>query len=248
MRKFHELVFDDAIDGTGAVYTPPRWNGLLAETNQLEVAAVISQVSGTSPTLTIASEISPDDRLFTAKYDVAELNGVALPTNAVVVGTFRDLGTRPTSGYRRLRLQLGGTTPRAYLRVYATGRCDETAPAPEDRVYSASSDVSTPAVNTAAVVSYAADAAGGRHVVTGVAWSYSGAPTNGNLLIQSGGTTRLSLDITGAGPGSVLYPTPTAGDAGAALTVTLSAGGAGVAGKLTVLGHFVDGPFVTGSP
>ncbi len=39
MRRLEEQAFDDAIDRPGAVMTPAWWTALLAETNQVEVAA-----------------------------------------------------------------------------------------------------------------------------------------------------------------------------------------------------------------
>jgi hypothetical protein len=102
-------------------------------------------------------------------------------------------------------------------------------------------DVSAPASNTAAVVTYAA-VSDRRHAVSGVAWSYSAAPTGGNLKIEDGsGTTVFSLDITAAGPGAFYFsPSPKVGSLNTALILTLAAGGSGVSGKLSVLGHWKE--------
>ncbi len=99
------------------------------------------------------------------------------------------------------------------------------------------SDVHAPSSNTAAVLTYSA-VTGQRHVLSGLAWSYSATPTSGNLKIEDGaGTTIFSLDITTAGPGFVPFAPPLSGSASTALIVTLAAGGSGVSGKLNVLGH-----------
>lgn len=54
-------------------------------------------------------------------------------------------------------------------------------------VAGAAADVNAPAVNVAAVVTYAG-VAGQQHYITGVAWSYyGGIPTGGNLTITDAG-------------------------------------------------------------
>ena len=100
-----------------------------------------------------------------------------------------------------------------------------------------SNDVHAPASNTAAVVTYAA-VTDRQHSVSGVAWSYSAAPTGGNLKIEDGsGTTVFSIDITAAGPGVVYFTPPKTGTRNTALIITLAAGGSGVSGKVSILGH-----------
>lgn len=104
-------------------------------------------------------------------------------------------------------------------------------------------DVNAPAANTAAVVTYNAGAAGVQHCLSGVAWSYSAAPTNGNLKIEDGsGNTVFSMDITAAGAGVLYFTPPKKGSAATALIITLAAGGAAVSGKVSVLGHWTEGP------
>ncbi len=101
-------------------------------------------------------------------------------------------------------------------------------------------DVHAPAANTAAVVTYSADT-NRQHVISGIAWSYSAAPTGGNLKVEDGsGNTVFSADITAAGPGVILFPVPKAGRTNTALIVTLAAGGASVSGKVSVLNHWLQ--------
>lgn len=93
-----------------------------------------------------------------------------------------------------------------------------------------------PADDTAAVVTIAAET-GERHVIDTVYWSYDAAPTGGKLTVTNG-TITLEWDITAAGPGYL--PLRMADDEGfdggvnTAVTITLTAGGAGIAGKLNV--------------
>lgn len=102
-------------------------------------------------------------------------------------------------------------------------------------------DKHEPAANTAAVITYAA-VAGQKHVIGGVAWSYNGAPTAGNLKIEDvAGTVVFSVDITSAGPGFIPFPQPLRQAAvNTALIITLSAGGAAVTGKVNALSHWLE--------
>jgi hypothetical protein len=102
----------------------------------------------------------------------------------------------------------------------------------------AAANVHTPASNAAAVVTLAA-VSNYRHVLGGVAWSYDGAPTGGNLTIEHGsGVVVLDLDITASGPGFLPLTPPLVGDNNTALIVTLAAGGTGVVGKLSILSRW----------
>lgn len=101
-------------------------------------------------------------------------------------------------------------------------------------------DAATAAANSAVVKTYAA-VPGKCHVIGGVAWSYSAAPTGGNLKIEDGaGVVILDLDITAAGPGSVPFSPPKRGTANTDLVITLAAAGAAVVGKLNILGHWLE--------
>ena len=68
-----------------------------------------------------------------------------------------------------------------------------------------------------------------------IIFSYSAAPTNGKLTVESpSGTEILDVDITAAGCGPIItgFRSPTKG---AAVLVKLAAGGSGITGKLTVI-------------
>src|SRR5437588_5344744 len=98
----------------------------------------------------------------------------------------------------------------------------------EEPIQAVLADSNAPAANTAAVVSYTAGATGVQHCLSGVAWSYSAAPTGGNLQISDGSNVIFSMDITAAGAGVVYFTPPKKGSAATALTITLAAGGSGV--------------------
>lgn len=94
-------------------------------------------------------------------------------------------------------------------------------------------DYVTAAANTAVNKTYAG-AAGKRHCLSKIDWSYNGDPTAGALTVTSGGVTIYSIDITKGGPGPLSFANPIMGEPGEAVVVTLAAGGSGVVGKLNV--------------
>lgn len=109
------------------------------------------------------------------------------------------------------------------------------------QIAASTGDVHAPGSNAAAIVTYAAGTAGTNHVITGIAWSYTAAPTGGNLKVEDGsGNTVFSVDITAAGPGFIPFDPAKRGTAGSAMIITLAAGGAGISGKVSVLGHTTD--------
>lgn len=122
MRTFHRCVFDDAIEGTSAVYTGAQWNAVLGLADKLKLVAITDQASGTTPTLTVQIEESADQRNWASKSGTAEINALSVGTSATEIKTGNDAGTVPTGGFVRLRLQLGGTTPKVHVKLYVTGR------------------------------------------------------------------------------------------------------------------------------
>ncbi len=101
-------------------------------------------------------------------------------------------------------------------------------------------DANAPSSNAAAVVTYGAVSAL-CNVISGIAWSYSTAPTGGNLKIEDGaGNTVFTIDITAAGPGVFTFDPHKRGTVNTAMIVTLAAGGSGVTGKVSVLGHWTN--------
>jgi hypothetical protein len=98
-------------------------------------------------------------------------------------------------------------------------------------------DVAAPAANLPATVAYGAQQQT-VHSIGGVAWSYSAAPTGGNLsIVDAPGNLIFSMDVTASGPGSIVFDPPKMGSAGRSLIITLTAGGGSVIGKVSVLGH-----------
>lgn len=131
-----------------------------------------------------------------------------------------------------------------HLAILFAALCLSFSPAARAADAFSTNDVSAPASNTAAVITYAASSAAANvgHVVQGIVWSYSGGtPTGGNLKIENGsGVTVFSLDITSAGAGFIPFPLPKKGSGATALIITLAAGGSGVSGKVNVLYHSLE--------
>ena len=125
MRLFNLRVCNENIEGTGQVYTASELNALLASVEALSLFAVADTVSGSSPTLTVQIEESDDQVHWKSKGATAEINGVALSTAAKTIAVGRDDGTIVSPGYLRLKVQLGGTSPKAHVRIWAAGRGQE---------------------------------------------------------------------------------------------------------------------------
>ena len=105
-------------------------------------------------------------------------------------------------------------------------------------IAAAVADVDAPAANTAAVVTYAG-VAGQSHIITGFSWSYyGGIPVGGNIQVADGVNVVFDIDIAEEGCGFFTFPDGKQGTVGAAMTITLAAGGAGITGKLSILGHY----------
>ena len=103
--------------------------------------------------------------------------------------------------------------------------------------YLSSGDVAAPTSGNA-IITYPGFS-GKANYITGVAWSYNGTPTSGNLTIADGATTIFNLDITAAGPGFIPFPYPKKGSISGGMTVTLQTI-SGILAKVDVLNHFTN--------
>ena len=124
------------------------------------------------------------------------------------------------------------------LRAQVTAQGLQVA---EAAIACAAADINVPAVNTAAVVTYAA-VAGLRHHITGVAWSYAGGiPVGGRLTVTDAGAVVFDIDIAEEGAGLLMFPKPKMNAlVNTAMVVTLAAGGAAIFGKVNVLNHYTE--------
>lgn len=99
-------------------------------------------------------------------------------------------------------------------------------------------DSATSSTNAAAVITYTA-VPNYSHVITGIAFSYSGGTPAGSLKIEDGsGNVVFFIDITQSGAGFFPFTPAKKGTKNRALIITLAAGGSGITGKVSVLSHW----------
>lgn len=97
-------------------------------------------------------------------------------------------------------------------------------------------DISAPASNTNAVVTY--PATGERlHRIGGVLTSFSAQPTGAELTIQSNATVIARHFITTSNPTEIIFNEGIANTMGESMVITLTAGGVGISGRLQVINH-----------
>jgi hypothetical protein len=125
MRIFHVLLLDDRIEGNAPLYSSPLHNALLGSVESLRIYCTSENTSGTSPLLTVQIEESGNQVYWRTKAFLAEIDNVALSTTAPTVAVGRDRGLLPSQGFLRLRVQLGGTAPKARVRIWVTGRGEQ---------------------------------------------------------------------------------------------------------------------------
>ena len=92
----------------------------------------------------------------------------------------------------------------------------------------------TGAPNAAVIITLPVSAAR-REFAGCVYWSYSADPTGGRLTIAGGGF-GFDVDITTGGPGFIPFSIPQHATDDNPIIITLYAGGAGIVGKLNILG------------
>jgi hypothetical protein len=124
MRIFNQLVFDGYVNGSAAVFSNPAFYDLLGSTDQLSITGYTAQVGGTSPTLTVQVEHSADSIRWVNRNATAEISAAALSTSqeTPVQGHDGNPNNRPTLGFARLRIVLGGSSPAGQVRLWVIGR------------------------------------------------------------------------------------------------------------------------------
>lgn len=127
MRLFHQLVYEGYINGTADVYTDNQLDALLGSADQLTISGYAAQTSGTSPNITVQVEQSFDQRRWIGRNGgttTGEVYTLTLATGSETLfqGHDGNPDNRPTLGFARLRIRLGGTTPNSQVRIWVTGR------------------------------------------------------------------------------------------------------------------------------
>jgi len=120
MIAFSEEIFRTYVSGTQSVYTDMRFAALLGSVERLSVWAFNLVVSGTTPSLTIQIEQSPDGIRWQNQGSVPECNNISIVSLTYI--SFDSANDVPMANYVRLRITLGGTSPATLLRLQAAGR------------------------------------------------------------------------------------------------------------------------------
>lgn len=119
MLLFNADVFDEIITGTaGTWYSYSQHNAMLGAGNTYAIFATPTNVTGTSPTLTLFFETSIDGRAWFTS--VSAITGASMSNGVVLYGSMSS--GAGIGSYARLRIVLGGTTPACRLKVSVTGR------------------------------------------------------------------------------------------------------------------------------
>lgn len=109
------------------------------------------------------------------------------------------------------------------------------------------SEVNVPGLDaTDAVITLPARGVDMVNVISGIAFSYDDTPAPGNLIIEDGSDTVFNIDVTVGGPHIIPFVPPRKGKSNREMTITL-AGVASMAGKVNVLGSWVEYSPATGS-
>jgi hypothetical protein len=95
--------------------------------------------------------------------------------------------------------------------------------------------------NAAAVITLGAAGGGRNHVITGISYGYSAAPTSGSIKIEDGsGNVVFRSPITSAGQQTINFYPPKIGSSNTSMIITLAAGGSAIVGDVNILGRRVE--------
>lgn len=121
MRQYLGLVFDDWVSGLATVFTPTYLDTVLGQFEQLAVQAIVTRAGGSSPRLNVALQHSSNGRQWMDRSDLPAIDSANLTAGSVNVLVGIEAGG-PGLAYARWLLRLEGTNPRAYVRLWMTGR------------------------------------------------------------------------------------------------------------------------------
>ena len=113
---FNVDAFDEIITGTAMTwYTAAAFNPVIGAADEFVLFAFVTNVSGTSPALSVYVDQSGNNRTWIL--GGSPLISSALSNNLLLQGT---QGT--SASFIRLRMAMTGTTPQCRLRLTVTGR------------------------------------------------------------------------------------------------------------------------------
>ena len=118
MIAFTELVFDQMVrNANSEVLSSAKFDELLGSAYDLTLEVEVEESSGGSPTITVNVHHSNSARGFVSLASVISAASIASPP-------YRSLASQggPFGKFVRIGVVLGGTSPTARVRVWATGR------------------------------------------------------------------------------------------------------------------------------
>ena len=116
MIAFSELVFDQLVR-SGEAFSSAKFDELLGSAYDLTLEAEVEESSGTNPTITVNVHHSNSGKSFVSLAAVISGASISAPP-------YRSLASQsgPFGKLVRIGVVLGGTSPTARVRVWATGR------------------------------------------------------------------------------------------------------------------------------
>lgn len=117
-RRFGVLALDRVLTAGSSFYSASDFNDMFGKVDMLSLVVAPDQVDGTSVTLTLDLEESPDGIEWSTKTTLL----TAVPISSGNLFELEDTGSVPASKFLRLRAELGGTAPVANIRIYVVGR------------------------------------------------------------------------------------------------------------------------------
>jgi hypothetical protein len=118
MRLFNILVMDQIVRGTGEVFSSSDFNEVLGRASDLVYEVEVEDAGGTSPTISVRHLMSNSGKdKFVGLANL--INGDSLATLP-----YRNIKAQvgPLAGLGQVGVTLGGASPWARVRIWATGR------------------------------------------------------------------------------------------------------------------------------
>lgn len=118
MAGLNQEIFDEFVAGTGSTwYSPASLNNALGADDGLLVVATVTNVAGTSPSLSVFFDSSGDNQNWVLGTAPDLVVGPPMTERAMAQASAKQL-----NGFLRMRVTLGGTSPQCRLRLWVTGR------------------------------------------------------------------------------------------------------------------------------
>jgi hypothetical protein len=121
MVNFYEKIFHNYVSGTQSFYTDTRYADMLGTVERLSITGSVGGITGTSPTLTIQLENSPDLTHWQSQSVTPEIANIPIGPGTYTMAFDSELDV-PFAAFVRLRITLGGTSPGGLVTIFACGR------------------------------------------------------------------------------------------------------------------------------